>query len=128
MGQLIDAVRAAVIKELYRNEKDGWTGDFCFTDSFIGFSGHFPGAPVLPAIVQILAAQVVAEAAAGKPVQLISVTRAKFHVQIRPGDHVTVSCKGGKARASGAVIQATIVARDQVAASFSMCFKDEGEE
>jgi 3-hydroxyacyl-[acyl-carrier-protein] dehydratase len=128
MGQLIDAVRAAAIKELYQDETNGWTRVFCFPDDFAGFAGHFPGAPVLPAIAQVLAAQVVAETAIGKPLRLYSVTRAKFHVQILPGDPVTVSCKGGKAQASGNTMNAKIVVGDQLAASFSMYFTDEEEE
>lgn len=128
MRQLIDAVRAAAIKELYHDEKSGWTRVFCFPEQFIGFSGHFPGAPVLPAIVQVLAAQVVAEMIIEKPLRLSSVTRAKFHVQIRPGDHAVVSCKEGSANAPGTAMDTKIVVEDQLAASFSMYFAHEGEE
>lgn len=34
---------------------------YCFPDNFIGFSGHFPGYPILPAFVQVLTAITVIE-------------------------------------------------------------------
>lgn len=69
---------------------DGGEQRFCFAADFSGFAGHFPGYPILPAILQVLLAQMVAEELTGKPLQLAALERAKFTRQIRPDETVTV--------------------------------------
>ena len=68
---------------------------FCFDQDFIGFSGHFPDYPILPAVLQVLLAQLLAEQVIGLPLAVISLTRAKFTQQLRPGDQIDVrlSCR-----------------------------------
>ena len=68
---------------------------FRFTDDFVGFSGHFPGYPILPAVLQTLIAQLVAEQTVGVPLRFLSLERAKFTQQLRPGAQidVRVSCQ-----------------------------------
>ena len=74
------------------------TGDsghqqFRFAEDFIGFSGHFPGYPILPAILQTLLAQVLAEQLVGQPLEFLGLEKAKFSRQLRPGDEITVRVK-----------------------------------
>jgi 3-hydroxyacyl-[acyl-carrier-protein] dehydratase len=61
-----------------------------FDPGFIGFSGHFPGNPVLPAIVQIRAAVSLAEEEGGKTLRLSAVRSAKFLAPIRPDEDVWI--------------------------------------
>lgn len=61
-----------------------------FAPGFPGFSGHFPGDPVLPAIVQMMAVATLAGEQAGRPLRLAAVRAAKFLAPIRPGDEVLV--------------------------------------
>jgi len=70
---------------------DSGDQSFCFTESFLGFDGHFPGYPILPAILQTLLAQILAEQVVGEPLQFLSLKRAKFIRQLRPGDRIDVS-------------------------------------
>lgn len=49
------------------------------------FEGHFPGAPVLPAVVQVGAAVELASRALKVPQRLVEVTRAKFTSPAAPG-------------------------------------------
>jgi len=51
---------------------------------FIGFSGHFPGNPILPAIVQVCAVVSLAEEEGGKPLRLAAVRSAKFLSRFAP--------------------------------------------
>jgi len=68
---------------------------FCFEQNFIGFSGHFPDYPILPAVLQLLLAQLLAEEVIGTPLVVDSLIRAKFTQQLRPGDQIDVQlhCK-----------------------------------
>ena len=61
-----------------------------FGPEFIGFSGHFPGNPILPAIVQIRAAVSLAEEEGGKTLRLAAVRSAKFLAPIRPDEDVWI--------------------------------------
>ena len=63
---------------------------FCFTPDFLGFSGHFPDYPILPAVLQVLLGQMVAEAMTAQPLQVLSLTRAKFIRQLRPDEKIDV--------------------------------------
>jgi 3-hydroxyacyl-[acyl-carrier-protein] dehydratase len=66
---------------------------YLFDDGFIGFDGHFPGHPVIPAFVQILSALTVIEEWNGSPFKLLAVPKAKFHRELKPGQEVSVTCK-----------------------------------
>ncbi|GAB1410791.1 hypothetical protein MASR1M90_19450 [Desulfovibrionales bacterium] len=61
-----------------------------FPPSFIGFDGHFPQKPILPGIVQIMAAAYTASMGVHSMVQTI--TRCKFTHPVAPDElmHVTV--------------------------------------
>lgn len=71
---------------------DGLVGEqsFSFSPDFVGFAGHFPGFAILPAVLQQVMAQMVAEAVIGVPVTLKSVNRAKFRLQIKPDEQIDV--------------------------------------
>jgi 3-hydroxyacyl-[acyl-carrier-protein] dehydratase len=63
---------------------------FCFAESFIGFGGHFPGYPILPAILQVLLAQWVAEQLCGHSLEFMALERAKFTRELHPGEQILV--------------------------------------
>lgn len=59
---------------------------FCFPGEYIGFGGHFPGQPVLPAIAQLAAVRYMAEEAVGKKMMLQGYKKAKFRGMVVPDD------------------------------------------
>jgi len=63
---------------------------FRFDENFIGFAGHFPGYPILPAILQTLLAQLLAEQLADGPLEFLGLEKAKFSLQLRPADEIQV--------------------------------------
>jgi 3-hydroxyacyl-[acyl-carrier-protein] dehydratase len=98
---------------------DSGEQSFCFTDSFIGFAGHFPDYPILPAILQTLMAQMLAEEVMGESLQFLGLSRAKFTRQLRPGEQIDVSlkCKDkeGQLRCS-----TRLMVGNEIAASFTL--------
>ncbi len=69
---------------------------FIFPPEFVGFSGHFPDEPILPAVVQIsmgvlLAGMLIRP---DKPDMLVlkSVRKAKFTRKLRPVEAIMASC------------------------------------
>ena len=57
---------------------------FIFPPSFTCFDGHFPDTPILPGMVQIMAAMLAA--GEGTPQRLLKIGRAKFMRIVHPGE------------------------------------------
>jgi 3-hydroxyacyl-[acyl-carrier-protein] dehydratase len=87
------------------------------------FQGHFPGAPILPAVLMLESLSQVAailqvqreDTPPRSRVYLCGVNDAKFRRQIVPGDRLTLEIRSGSA-ASLARAQATAFVGDQVVA------------
>ena len=92
---------------------------YCFPPSFIGFSGHFPGYPVLPAFAQVMAAMAVVEELKGYPCELSSMERAKFRIEVRPDQAIAVECREYGSE-DEPVFEVNITTAEGVAASFIM--------
>ncbi|MBN1506041.1 MAG: hypothetical protein JW955_04300 [Sedimentisphaerales bacterium] len=97
---------------------------FSFGKGFTGFSGHFPGHPVLPAFVQLLTAQCALQIRSARNWNLRRVARSKFLRIILPDEPVTVRWReqpqGGEVRCSF-----TLLVNDQKAAVFTLDFASE---
>jgi len=68
------------------------TSRFMFSDTFIGFQGHFPKHKVLPGVCQIQCALSTLEQAMQKNVELREVTLAKYFAPVSPGEEITCLC------------------------------------
>lgn len=71
---------------------DGETATACFNfpKKFEGFDGHFPGHPILPAILQFMVGRLVCCALAELPLRVKSISRAKFSQEIQPEKDIHV--------------------------------------
>src|SRR5262245_53411706 len=95
-----------------------------FAPGFLGFCGHFPGFPVLPALVQVLTAVTVAEALLGRPLELATLESAKFHIQIQPDTEVSVQCQE-RTSAERQWVDARLSVPQGLASTFRLTFADE---
>jgi 3-hydroxyacyl-[acyl-carrier-protein] dehydratase len=121
MDKLIDAVRRSAVGSPQMDSPETITGRYCFKKDFPGFSGHFPGYPILPAVVQLIAAQCLIEEQKGHGVVLSSIQNAKFLQEIRPGDEIWFQCSDCNLRGEpGSRIE--IRSGGKIAASFIMTF------
>jgi len=64
-----------------------------FPASFIGFAGHFPDAPVLPAIVQLAAVRLLAERALRIRLESQGFSRTKFRGMVQPEEEIFLQLK-----------------------------------
>ena len=69
------------------------TGVFFFAPDFPAFEGHFPGQPVLPAVVQLAAVRLLAARHLGTALIPTSLDRAKFKAMIGPEEPVTITIR-----------------------------------
>jgi len=63
--------------------------DFIFPEDFIGFIGHFPGNPILPAFVQVAAIRFIAERSLEKGLIPTRYEKIKFKDIIRPQNPIS---------------------------------------
>ena len=118
MESLRQAVRSAAVTAPSLDETGAGVGRYRFDETFAGFRGHFPDRPILPAVVQIMAAlHVAGEVWKGVIDIPLSVNRAKFTLPIVPGDEIEVQC-GMKQLEAGAGIEAHISVQGKPASSF----------
>jgi 3-hydroxyacyl-[acyl-carrier-protein] dehydratase len=123
----MDRLRTAIIssaKGPLRETKEGaFARTFCFAPDFIGFAGHFPGYPVLPAFLQILTAVATVEESRDHAIKVTSVVKAKFHVEVRPGRDVELAYRersiGGEEG-----FEATLTVEEGIAASLLVTFRE----
>ncbi len=97
------------------------TRNYVFGSTFIGFAGHFPSYPILPAFVQIMTALELAAEQIGQPVELTAVKNAKFLQEIRPDQEISVQCRERPVDGR-AGCEVTIRLGDKVASKFVMTF------
>lgn len=84
------ALEEASQRPLTLHEDGGASQRFLFDQDFPAFQGHFPGQPVLPAVIQIMAGESVLAALLGRKILLTSVRDAKFFLPLGPGSLVDV--------------------------------------
>ena len=120
-SDLTGAIRAAAIGEIERRADGSVRQRYVFNADFPGFSGHFPGRPILPAVLQIMAANQLVEAATEQRLLSAAIERAKFLQPIVPGAVVEITCR----RLPGAadLWEARIDSDSQAAASFYLTLR-----
>ncbi|HMB16203.1 MAG TPA: hypothetical protein VKN62_07790 [Pelovirga sp.] len=94
MNQMREAISQAAVAPL-QVSSGGGRQQYRFGKNFAGFSGHFPDYPVLPAVLQSLLGQILAEQIVGRPLRFQALQQAKFTRQVRPDEllDVTVECQ-----------------------------------
>lgn len=84
---------------LAEHQQDGvWTLELLIPHELVYFAGHFPGAPVLPGLVQIAWALALAAPRLGTPSRCRLMEAVKFQHLLRPGDRVELVLRYDTAR------------------------------
>ena len=96
MSALRAALRAAASSLEALPEAAGWRRRYTFDAQHAVFAGHFPEHPVLPAVTQILMAQMTLEEALGGPLELAAVPQAKFTAPLGPDAVVELRVQPGR--------------------------------
>ena len=123
MGKLRRAILSSAVGAM-EVEGDGTaTRRYLFPSDFIGFSGHFPGYPILPAFVQILMALTLVEELIGGPLELAAIEKAKFLLELRPNQEIVVQVREQRLGERPGC-EARLLAEGEVAASFRMILEE----
>lgn len=76
---------------MVRSDKDHQVqAELCCPTDFPAFEGHFPGQPILPAVIQLLVVRSLSSDLLGLPLEPVRTGRLKFKGMVGPGDRVKV--------------------------------------
>lgn len=82
---------AAGLMELANPREGEIEAAFVFSAELSVFSGHFPGRPIVPGVLEIEMVRAAMEKFTGVPLRLASVEKAKFLREVKPGDRIQLS-------------------------------------
>jgi 3-hydroxyacyl-[acyl-carrier-protein] dehydratase len=89
------SIKAAIpdtcLQAISTSEDGKITGTYTFAADFPAFAGHFPGSPVLPAVVQLTAVRMLAARHLETDLVPVKVERAKFKKMIGPEEPVAIT-------------------------------------
>jgi 3-hydroxyacyl-[acyl-carrier-protein] dehydratase len=125
MDNLRSAIRSSALGPVRETEAGTFVGSYCFAADFIGFSGHFPGYPILPAFVQVLMVLTMAEEVKGRHLKVLTMERAKFQREVFPGNEIKVQYREGITKKGKTKLEATLTVAENQAASFLLVLADE---
>jgi 3-hydroxyacyl-[acyl-carrier-protein] dehydratase len=83
MNKIVEEIHRSGPEPAQQTER-GWMRTFIFGPSFLGFQGHFPGQPVLPAVVQIMILRESIIQQLQRELDIAQIARAKFLKVILP--------------------------------------------
>ena len=121
MNELIGSIEKSARGSAKQRGPSEIVGEFCFVRDFIGFSGHFPGYPLLPAVIQLLIAQLLIEKQKKCKIKVTLIEKAKFLSEIKPDDQITVKCIDA-AEDENLKSKVLIASGDRTVSSFNMNF------
>lgn len=125
MNALRRGIRDSAAGDIARTGAETVVRRYRFAPGFIGFSGHFPGNPVLPAIVQVCAVVSLAEEEGGKELRLAAVRSAKFLSPIRPDEEVSIRYRR-RIDSGEDIFDATLSVAGKTSAAFQLRLTEEG--
>jgi 3-hydroxyacyl-[acyl-carrier-protein] dehydratase len=93
MNKILQEIAAAQLGTAKTDAEGTLEGRYCFEDNFTGFAGHFPGHPILPAIVEIMTVVSLVSAQTGCRQRLSAVEDARFLNPVQPNQELLVRCQ-----------------------------------
>jgi len=124
MNELRKGIAAAAVDDIVVTGPETVTRRYRFSSDFIGFSGHFPGDPILPAIAQMRTVVSMAEEHSGRPLRLAAVEFAKFLSPIHPCEEVRVQYR--RRTVAGKILcDATLSVAGKTVANFQLELAEE---
>ena len=86
-------IQSELLKRVWdfqRHDDGSYSAAITFDPAFTGFDGHFPGNPVVPAVCQLSAVEVLAHLALGREdLKLATISLMKFRAPLVPNDTAT---------------------------------------
>jgi 3-hydroxyacyl-[acyl-carrier-protein] dehydratase len=129
MSELAEQIRRHML-ELRESGEGELKGRFLFSDDFIGFRGHFPGRPILPAVCEIQAAIAMLEVWKKKDVRLREIVSAKFTNPVTCDEELMYLCSVQMEDDESGVVKTKVAKQGNAVARFKLrvVFEDTTQE
>ncbi len=88
--QSLSLFRQVVAKQVLDRDQGTITAELCCPADFPAFDGHFPGQPVLPAVIQLVVVRMLAAELLQVPLETVKTGRMKFKGMVQPGERIQV--------------------------------------
>ena len=126
MTRLARQIRECM-SDLGRADDGTLTARFAFPAEFLGFQGHFPGRPILPAVCEIQGAVAMLEAWENRRVELQEIVLAKFSAPVTCEEQLVYECSVTRETRGGAMVRATVAKQGGAVAKFTLRVVFQGE-
>ncbi|MFW5488902.1 MAG: hypothetical protein ACNI3A_10905 [Desulfovibrio sp.] len=117
MSSLLQEISACATGPAIPASNGGLEMEFVFPSTFSAFNGHFPNSPIVPGMVQIMAA--ILTVSAGRSLQLVKVSRSKFTRIVTPDEPLKVVATSVE-KAGRIQVSAQLSCNDEAAASLTL--------
>lgn len=108
------------MSDLTETGQNGLTARFVFPAEFVGFQGHFPWRPVLPASCEIQGAVAMLETWKQRRVRLDTIVSAKFSRLVTRDEELMFSCMVTEAGDDRAEVKVSVVRGGENVAKFKL--------
>jgi 3-hydroxyacyl-[acyl-carrier-protein] dehydratase len=122
METIKNAISKCALDDLSFLENSVVRRSYRFHPDFVGFSGHFPGYPILPAFIQVITVLALMEELKGHELILESLEKAKFYIEIKPEMTIEVTCRE-RFRLGKPAIEASLRVDGKLASAFSLVYQ-----
>ncbi|MDF1576880.1 MAG: hypothetical protein RQ753_07350 [Desulfurivibrionaceae bacterium] len=86
----LDLFRKVVETRRFDRDRRTASAEFCCPADFPPFSGHFPGQPVLPAVIQLVFVRLIAADLLETDLEIVRTGRLKFKGMIMPDERINI--------------------------------------
>lgn len=127
MSKLVQQIRQCMFD--FTEAGDGrLTARFLFPPEFIGFQGHFPESPILPAVCKIQAAVAMLEASKRRKARLDEIVSAKFSTPVTCDEEIEYLCTPVMEDTNSVVVKAAVSKNGENISKFKLRITLEREE
>lgn len=110
-------IKKFLISSWINKEQEKIIQTYIFKENFIGFKGHFPQNPILPAIIQILLAKICLQNLLKEKIKIKKIFKAKFLYPIKPNDKISLQCEKAD---SPLIYNCNIIIKNKLVTTFKL--------
>ena len=88
--ELLPLFRKVVDQLVFDRDQGTISAELCCPADFPAFDGHFPGQPVLPAVMQLVVVRMLAGELLQVPLEMVETGKMKFKGMIQPDEVILV--------------------------------------